>query len=745
MKIIRKIIYLIFLLSIVFALIAIGYYITVTKGVELDPQKLILNEKSIAVYDYQGEIVKNTAVVSSKQTVTIENIPQHLKAAFLDTEDKRFYAHNGFDWKRITKATLNNIRTKSFKEGASTISQQLIKNTHLSQEKTFKRKLREWKLTHQLENKFSKDEILEKYLNTIYFGHNCFGIKAAAEFYFEKNVENLNVSECAILAGLVKSPNNYSPFKNPERCLTRRNCVLKLMYVNKSIPKNEYENALNTPLPLISEHFNHNFGYLNFVFDELSTLAEKNNFKVGGNIEIYTYLEPELQTELETITQQITDSDKNIMVLDNQTHGFKACVSSIGNIKRLPGSLIKPLLVYGPAIEENIISPATPILDEKIDYNGYAPENYDKIFHGYVSARECVAKSLNIPAVKILSSLGIEKGAEYLNMLELPIETDDKSLALALGGMKNGFTFRSLMDAYSTFPNNGNFHRGSFISKIKINNDVVYQAEHIHRQVFSPESAFLMTDILRTTTKTGTAKKLRTLNFDIAAKTGTVGNENGNTDAYAIAYTTKDTVGVWLGNKNNSYISQTGGGLPCNLLLNIHEYLYKNYQNIHQTIDSFKQPQNVLSLSLDKQAYYDTHTIMHADNLAPIEYTFYELFKYDNQPLQKSLIFSNPTISTPAIRLENNQLIIQFNNTPSYYQYKIDKYDYVRHSTVYFGDYTKTFIDNHLENNKSYIYTVTPVYNGNYGKPVTLPAITTKGGNFDILDSNILKEDWWKY
>ncbi len=745
MKIIRKIIYLIFLLFLALTLIAVGYYIAVTKGIELEPQKLLLNEKSVTVYDYQGDIVKNAAVVSTKQTVTIEAIPLHVKAAFLDTEDKRFYAHTGFDWKRITKATLNNIRANSFKEGASTISQQLIKNTHLSQEKTLKRKLKEWKLTQQLERKFSKDEILEKYLNTIYFGHSCFGIKSASEFYFEKNVCDLNISEAAILAGLVKSPNNYSPFRNPDRCLSRRNCVLKLMLTNESISKSEYEQALNTPLPPISEHFNHNFGYLNFVFDELSILAEKNDFKLGGNIEIYTYLDPEIQAKLESLSQQITDSDKNIMVLDNQTHGFKACVSSIGNIKRLPGSLIKPLLVYGPAIEENIISPATPILDEKIDYYGYAPENYDKTFHGYVSARECVEKSLNIPAVKILSSLGIEKGVEYLNKLQLPIDADDKSLALALGGMKNGFTFRSLMDAYSTFPNDGNFTNGGFISKIKINNTTVYQKEDANQQVFSSDSAFLMTDMLKTTAQTGTAKKLRTLNFDIAAKTGTVGNEHGNTDAYAIAYTTKDTVGVWLGNKNNAYIPQTGGGLPCNLLLNIHGYLYEKYQTAHQSIDNFKQPKNVLSLCLDKSAYYDTHTIMQADELAPIEYRFNELFKWDNQPLQKSLIFSNPTISAPSLHLENNQLIIQFDNMPSYYQYKIDKYDYVRHSTVYFGDYTKTFIDNHLENNKSYIYTITPVYKGNYGNAVTLPAITTKDGNFDIHDSNILKEDWWKY
>lgn len=745
MKIIRKIIYLIFLCCLALALIAIGYYIAVTKDAVLQPQKLLLSDKSITVYDADGEIVENASVVSLKQTVNVSTIPKHVKSAFLDVEDKRFYTHNGFDLKRITKATLRNIRTHSFKEGASTISQQLIKNTHLSQEKTLKRKLKEWKLTRKLERKFTKDEILEKYLNTIYFGHHCFGIKAAAEFYFNKNVSQLSVSDAAILAGLVKSPNNYSPFKNPDRCLSRRNCVLKLMHQNKSITKKEYESALNATLPPMYTHFNHNFGYLNFVFDELSVLSEKHDFHLGGNIEIHTYLDPTLQTNIEDICQNVQGCDKNVMVLDNQTHGFKACVSDVGNIRRLPGSLIKPLLVYTPAIEENLLSPATPILDEKVNYNGYAPENFDKNYHGYVSARECVEKSLNIPAVKVFSSLGVEKGIEYLNKLHLPTEKDDASLALALGGMKNGFTLKELMDGYCVLSNDGKYMNGSFISKIRINDDVVYQKENNYEQVFSPESAFLMTDMLKSTAQTGTAKKLRGLPFEIAAKTGTVGSEKGNTDAYALAYTTKDTVGVWLGNKNNAYIEHTGGGLPCNLLSTIHAYLYENYQTKNQSIDPFTQPKNVHMISLDKMAYYDTHTIMQAENITPIEYQFKELFKADTIPLQKSRTFSNPTISEPKISLENNRLTIQFDNMPAFYQYKIDKYDYVTHTTVYFGDYTKAFIDKDLETNKSYIYTITPVYKNNYGTPITLPAITTKGGNFNITDSNIMQEDWWKY
>ena len=186
MKILRRVFLILLLLLLVAITIALGYYYVVTKDFSLQPEKLVFNEKNVVLYDGIGQEIKNTSASFSKQTICAQDIPNHVKQAFIDTEDKRFYKHSGFDVKRILGASWQNVKSRSFKEGASTISQQLIKNTHLSQEKTIKRKLQEWKLTRQLEKKYSKEQILEKYLNTIYFGHSCFGIKAAAEFYLEK-------------------------------------------------------------------------------------------------------------------------------------------------------------------------------------------------------------------------------------------------------------------------------------------------------------------------------------------------------------------------------------------------------------------------------------------------------------------------------------------------------------------------------------------------------------------------------
>ncbi|MBQ4268496.1 MAG: transglycosylase domain-containing protein, partial [Clostridia bacterium] len=379
-----------------------AYYFTVTKNVALVDEKLVLPEKTTAVYDVYGEAVSYANAVA-RNIAKIETLNEKTIFAFVDTEDKRFFSHDGFDLKRIVKAAINNIRAGGFKEGASTISQQLVKNTHLTQEKTFKRKMQEVKLTRQLERRYTKRDILEKYLNSIYFGHSCFGIEAASQFYFGKSADKLTLGESAVLAGLVKSPNNFSPFKNAEKCKNRQATVLKLMQENGHVDQAEIEEAKKQPLPVEPSVKPNDLGYLRYVFDEMETLAEKYAFTVGGKVEIYTYLDPELQKETGKLIGEHKDVGGTAIVLDVKAHAFKACASTVGNVKRSPGSVIKPLLVYAPAVEENLLCPATPILDEKTDFNGYNPENYGGEHFGYVSARTALSKSLNVPAVKTLN------------------------------------------------------------------------------------------------------------------------------------------------------------------------------------------------------------------------------------------------------------------------------------------------------------------------------------------------------
>ena len=747
MKILRRILCISLLVLAAFCLSAVGFYFAVTKDARLYPEKLALSEQKIVLYDSQGEPVKGVAANLLKQTVAMEEIPQKTRYAFVDTEDKRFYSHNGFDVKRIARAAVNNLKSRSFKEGASTISQQLVKNTHLSQEKTLKRKLREWKLTRTLERRYSKDEILEKYLNVIYFGHNCFGLRSAAEFYFGKTPDELDLADSAILAGLVRSPNNYSPFKNPEGCLKRKATVLNLMQKNGHITEEEKLAALEKPLPTAPVVSSDNVGYAHFVFDELTAIAESYDLAVGGNIEIRTYLDRSLQNRLEELAESYDQTDITMTVLDNRTHGFKACLSTVGEIRRLPGSVLKPLLVYAPALEKDIVSPATPVLDEKVNYGGYSPDNYDGTYSGYVSVRESVAKSLNIPAVKILETLGVEHGAEYLGKMGLPVDKDDYSLALALGGMKNGFSLQKLVSAYSTFTNGGMFCDGGFISSVKIDGKEVYKRETVSTRVFSEETSYLMTDMLQTAAKTGTAKKLRSLPFNVAAKTGTVGTSKGNTDAYALSYNTEDCVGVWLGNADNAFIDCTGGGLPCNFVLHIYEYLYKTYQEQNRPVGNFPIPSGVVRVALDKPTYYDTHNLILADDLAPIDQRFSEWFKKQAAPTKKSDIFSNPTIISPVLQYSDGKVTITFDKTlPTFYQYKIDRYDYVTHNTVYLGEFIESFTDENVDGNKNYIYTVTPIYKEIEGTPVTLPTVTTKAGEPPpTSDREILEKNWWEY
>ncbi len=740
MKLLKKLLFLFLLIFLGFALFAVGYYYAVTKDAQLNPQKLLVNEKTVVVYDGRGEVVPDSALC--KQTTAIGDIPTRVKQAFIDVEDKRFYLHSGYDLRGIVRASVHNLKSRSFAQGASTISQQLIKNTHLSQEKTLKRKLKEFKLTRELEKRYSKEAILEKYLNTIYFGHGCFGITAASEFYFQKTPDKLNLAEGALLAGLVKSPNNYSPFKNPERCQKRKETVLRVMEENGSVTPAQRLDAAHSPLPQAPQKKERS-GYTQFVFDELTGLAERYDFTVGGKVEIFTYLEPSTQKIVEKILAMYTGSDKTALVLDEKTGGFKGCVSTVGNIRRLPGSLIKPLLVYAPAIEEELLSPATPILDSKINYNGYSPENYDGRYHGYVSARECVEKSLNIPAVKVLESLTVKKAVEYLEKLGLPVDKEDESLALALGGMKRGFTLRDMVGAYSALQKGGIYREAGFISAVKINGVFVYRRLEERTRVFSEESACLTTDILKGTAERGTAKKLRSLPFEIAAKTGTVGTARGNTDAYALSYTTKDCIAVWLGNADNTPVACTGGGEPCNLLYELNLAIGQAYEEKNVKIPTFPVSKNVVRVDLDKATYYDTHTLALADELSPASERVSELFKKSAIPLNKSVSFSKPSIPPPQLSIKNNAVVITFDERCStHYRYKIDRYDYVTHTTVYEGEFTPVFIDEDLENGKSYVYTVTPYYQERAGKGITLPSVSTKS---NFADREILSKEWWDY
>ncbi|MBR2341207.1 MAG: transglycosylase domain-containing protein [Clostridia bacterium] len=751
MKILKKLLKIFLLLLLLTIFFFIGYYFSVTKDVALSPEKLTINENTAQIYDANDKEFANASTLVAQEITRIADIPEHTKWAFIDTEDRSFFSHNGFNVKRIVKALLNNLKSASFKEGASTISQQLIKNTHLSQQKTIKRKLQEFKLTYQLEKNYSKEDILEKYLNTIYFGHSCFGITSASKFYFGKPPSELTLSESAILAGMVKSPNNYSPFKKPEKCENRRNVVLNGMREMRHISDEQVNQAKLAPLPDSPTLEKGNKHYISAVFDEIESLSEQYNFSVGGKISIHTYLNEDLQDFLESQAKNI-DCDCVFSVLDNLTHGISAYYKTAKINARSPASLIKPLAVYAPAIEENLLCPATPLLDEKINFSGYEPKNFDGNYYGYISARQALSKSLNIPAVKLLNSLGVKKSAQYLEKLSLSITEEDKTLALALGGIQNGFTLNQLIGAYSSFACNGIYTPPSFIRKIYIDGEVVYSRKIIESQVFSDSTAFLITDMLRTAVKDGTAKKLRALPFDIAAKTGTNGVEGKNLDAYTISYTTANTVGVWLGNASNAPIEYTGGGKPCDIVYKINERI-NEISPFKENITPFLQPDSVKIIKIDSIEYENSKKILLADPISPSEFMFQELFQESLIPTQQAAHFSNPKINSPKIQLTDKKINITFDiNAPKFYKIIVKKYyasrnTYVTHSTLYEGSIPEHLTDI-LDDDRVYVYSVTPYYKDIAGNTIFLPSVSLSGNKSPILpDSppNIIKKDWWNY
>ncbi len=700
------------------------YFLSVTRDVTLDPQKLALDTACIALYDGRGEHMEETTA----EPALYAAMPEHLTRAFVAVEDKRFFQHNGFDYRRIVKAALKNISTLSFREGASTISQQLIKNTHLTSEKTVTRKLKELKLTRMLEKNYTKEDILERYLNSIYFGHSAFGIGEAAYFYFEKQPEELVPAESALLAALVKSPNRYSPFKDAEACLARRNFVLKLMHEQGYLDDTAYSTALTVPLPASPHPLGHRSFYPSLVYEELSEIFPDAETGELGVLRIYTAFDPDLQESLEQIP---AESGIVAVVRDNRENSIKAIRTTVGLPRRLPASTIKPLLVYGPAIEENLISPATPILDEKTNFGGYTPEDAGGVSGTYVSARQALAKSINIPAVKLLNALGVDRGAAYLEKMQLELSREDRTLAAALGGVQEGFSLPALVDGYATLANGGLYRPSGTILRIEnARGDVLYEHHVRDERVYSEDTAFLVTDMLKTAAKEGTARKLKSLPFDVAAKTGTNEVNGLNLDAYTIAYTTEDTVGVWMGNADNTPIQITGGGLPANAVKEIMAKLYEKH-----TPAAFSRPQSVVRLPYDGEAYEKEHRVLRADPAAPPLIDPEEYFRATALPTEQSTRFSRPSIKMPQIYVKNGSVNIVLCQT-EYYDYVIKRENRGTVATIYSGEFRTNICDNTVEPGESYLYTVIPYYQGNEGMPALLPRV-------QISSPSALPEDWW--
>lgn len=662
------------------SILSLGFvFLKTTASAHLDETKLASSNlaNSIRVYDKNDELM-DTSLMFKNSYIAIDSLPSYVKNAFVAVEDRRFYEHNGVDIKRMAGAALKNIKNRKFKEGASTISQQLIKNTHLSREKTIERKFKEIKLARNLEKKYNKDQILEMYLNTIYFGNGCYGIEKAAKFYFDKSASELSINEAALLASVINAPSVYDPITKSQRANERKDLVLLLMKSQGYISEEEYSKNAKQQINIVKTASKTANQELKTILVEACNILKVNENQLKNmNVNVYTSIDTTLQNTLKSLVTSNSFVPKNakgetpacgVIVIDNKTKsvtGFASnSRSNLLSIKRQPGSTIKPIIVYAPSFEKGLLYPESIIVDEKINIEGYSPSNSNKTFSGPVSVRHAVERSLNIPAVKALSHIGINNAKEFASRLGFEFANNDQNLALALGGMTEGVTIKTLADAYSAFATGGKYAQSHIINKITLDNGrELYKSKTNLTPAMSEETAYLMTDVLKGVAKNGTAKRLSGFKFDVASKTGTVGasSSNKNTDAFNVAYTADHTIVSWIGASRPDELlesSVNGATYPVVITKNVLETLYEDYLP-----ESFSKPQNVQLVDIDTRSL-EENKIELANEFTSLKFRKQALFDMAYLPRQSS--YSEAHKPELEISMEEGMKpTLSFNGKPS--------------------------------------------------------------------------------
>jgi penicillin-binding protein 2A len=569
----------------------IGYmFILFIGNYVIDEKKLVLNSSS-SLTDLEGNMITKL-YVENREYVEIGDIPKHVQNAFIAVEDKRFYEHNGIDLRSIGRALYKDFLAGRKVEGGSTITQQLAKNVFLSQDKTILRKTKEAIIAINLERRYSKEKILEMYLNQVYFGHGAYGIQAAAKYYFNKNVSDLTIDEAALLAGIPKAPSTYSPILHPEKSKERRNIVLDLMEKQKMISAKEAVLSKGKTLSLnIKEKQEMPWlsTYIDMVLDEAEKKYHLSNEAIlKGGYKIIVPLDVYIQQKAYEKFQETqyfpgTDhyAEGAFILLDNDTGGVVAAIAGRDYVrkgfnrlttKRQPGSILKPLAVYGPAMEEGLFEPYSLLKDERIQYNGYEPKNYDHHYDGSVTMFDALIQSKNAPAVWVLNKFGIHESKKYLEKNGIFIE--DQGLAIALGGLKYGVSPLAVANAYRTFAQNGQYSDPYFIEKI-VDQDgkTVAKAKKKTKQVFSPQTSWNMTRMLEQVVVQGTGKSGE-YHGALAGKTGTTSFpkiEGAVMDAWFAGYTPEVTGAVWIGydKTDKHHYLKGGSSYPTKLFKDI--------------------------------------------------------------------------------------------------------------------------------------------------------------------------------
>jgi penicillin-binding protein 1A len=571
LKISKIIIFILFFVAVVCGSLG-GAFVALTQ--DLPQIRSLENFKPDAVTRIYSadKVLLAELFLEKREPVPLEKIPTLLTAALVATEDRKFYKHSGVDLKGIARAIFKDIKAGEFVEGASTITQQLSKTLFLTPRKTLVRKLKEAILAFQLERRYTKDEILELYLNQVYFGSGAYGVESAAKIFFGKSAQDLTLAECALVAGMPKSPSRYSPLVNPDLALTRRNTVLQQMRNTGIISDADYQQAVKEALHTNGRKFNLSKApyFVEYIKETLEDEIGSTRLYKGG-LSVSTTLNYRLQLAAENAVAdglsalskrmrkgQIAESDPQaaLISIDLTSGGILAMVGgkdfSASRFNRAtmalrqPGSAFKPF-IYAYAIEQGFAQDSI-ILDAPVVYKGvqngedWKPENFSSEFKGEMTLRHALAISQNIPAVRLLQTLGPNSVAQFAHQLGIKSYLAS-NLSLALGTSE--VTLLDLTSAYSVFPNRGEKIKAfGVLEVVDRNGRVIWRDKPQRRLVMSRAGAAIVTNMLEGVVKEGTGRQAQILGRAVAGKTGTTDDYR---DAMFIGFSPSTIAGVWVG------------------------------------------------------------------------------------------------------------------------------------------------------------------------------------------------------
>ena len=583
------------------------------------------------IYDKDGDVA--TKVDTNRaEGVDVTSIPDYVSHAVIAIEDRRFMDHKGFDIIGMSRAFLKNLFSRTITGGGSTITQQLTKNALLSPEQTYRRKIEELFLAVEIEKHYTKNEIMNMYLNQVYFGSGAWGIDQAALEYFNKDITNVTISEAAMLAGLLQAPSALDPHNHYERAIERRNIVLASMKELEMITEDEYNKAKQEKINIedgggndIKRDYPY---YVDAVLDEAINQYDLSQEEImTRDYRIYTEMDQNIQSSLEKVFNQgslFPDGKDETLVqsgsvlLDPKTGGIRGLVGGRGDyvfrgfnrathIKAQPGSTLKPLAVYTPALESGYET--TSILkDEEMVFGDYAPQNFSRTFQGEVPMYEAVAQSLNMPTVWLLNEIGLDNGIASLEKFGIPLEKEDHYLGIALGGMSKGISPLQLAEAYSVFANEGNREDSHLITKIVgPTGNVVAEHKNKSTKVTSKRVANEVTSLLLGVVESGTGQGTKIPGIQLAGKTGSTQlpyeDINGTKDQWFVGYTPNLVGAVWLGydkTDRQHYLSSSSSETVVPIFREImetvkpyieqEEFIVKSVQSKKRAEEEKKQP-----------------------------------------------------------------------------------------------------------------------------------------------------------